>query len=195
MNSSTNPLIRPQTPFERRLVGALESSKPGRSVGLSNRPLPGGASLALLRRQSAPSPARGLHVTKDGKVTSATVMSVEPTIGGTRLDAATPPALSIPTTGTQYVIVTIAGTFDLKASTFVLPTYTAAPTVTITVDTTDPGFAGTHAVSSGTFKFVLATFVNGKKTAQKGHGPITAEICDNLKAEAKANLNITWAES
>lgn len=49
MNSSSNPLIRPSSPFERRLVSAIESSKPGRSVGLSNRPLPGGASLNIPR--------------------------------------------------------------------------------------------------------------------------------------------------
>ena len=67
--------------------------------------------------------------------------------------------------------------------------------MTIAVDTSDPGYAGTHNVSTGTFKFLLATFVDGVKTAQNGHGPITAEICDSLNQDAKANLNLTWASA
>lgn len=137
--------------------------------------------------------SQGLDVGSDGKVIAATVMGVMPTIGGTALDDATPPTLTIPSSGTRYIVINIAGTFSLKASTFVLPTYSGTPTVTITVETTDPSYAGIHNVSSGTFKFSLATFVDGVKTAQNGHGPITAEICDNLKAEAKANLAITYA--
>lgn len=136
----------------------------------------------------------GLHVSSNGKVIAATVMGVMPTIGGTRLDDGNPPSLTIPSSGTRYVVVTVAGTFALKG-TFVLPTYSGTPTVTIAVDTTNPGYAGTHNVASGTFKFLLATFVDGVKTLQNGHGPITAEICDNLKAEAKANLNLTWASA
>lgn len=138
---------------------------------------------------------QGLDVGNDGTVVAATIMGIMPTIGGTTLDTVPAPALTIASSGTKYIVVTVAGTFDLKASTFVLPTYSGTPTVTIAVDTTDPGYAGTHNVASGTFKFLLATFVDGVKTLQNGHGPITAEICDNLKAEAKANLNLTWASA
>ena len=138
---------------------------------------------------------QGLDVSSAGKVIAATVMGVMPTIGGTSLDDGTPPLLTIASTGTKYIVVTVTGTFALKGSTFVLPTFSAAPTVTITVETTDPGYAGTHNVSTGTFKFLLATFVDGVKTAQNGHGPITAEICDSLNQDAKANLNLTWASA
>lgn len=135
----------------------------------------------------------GLDVSSAGKVIAATVMGVMPTIGGTSLDDGTPPSLTIPSSGTRYIVVTVTGTFALKGSTFVMPTYASAPTVTITVETSNPGYAGTHSVSTGTFKFLLATFVDGIKTGQNGHGPITAEICDSLNQDAKANLNLTWA--
>lgn len=138
---------------------------------------------------------QGLDVGSDGKVIAATVMGVMPTIGGTPLDDATPPLLTIPSSGTRHITVNVSGTFALKASTFVLPTFSAAPTVTITVETSDPGYAGTHNVSTGTFKFLLATFVDGVKTAQNGHGPVSAEICDSLNQDAKANLNLTWASA
>lgn len=137
---------------------------------------------------------QGLDV-KGGKVIAATIMGVMPTIGGTSLDDASPPLLTIAPTGTKYIVVTVTGTFVLKDSTFVMPTFSAAPTVTIAVETTDPGYAGTHDVSTGIFKFLLATFVDGVKTSQNGHGPITAEICDSLNQDAKANLNLTWASA
>lgn len=140
-------------------------------------------------------PAQGLDVSSAGKVTAATVMGVMPTIGGTSLDDGTPPLLTIPSSGTRYIVVTVTGTFTLKGSTFVLPTFSAAPTVTIAVETTNPGYAGTHNISTGTFKFLLATFVDGVKTGQNGHGPVSAEICDSLNQDAKANLNLTWASA
>lgn len=142
---------------------------------------------------AAAAPSQGLDVGTDGKVIAATVMGVMPTIDGTSLDDATPPALTISSSGTRYIVVNVTGTFTLKGTTFVMPTYSAAPTVTITVETTDPSYAGTHNVSTGAFKFLLATFVDGLKTAQNGHGPISAEICDNLGGEAKASLELTWA--
>lgn len=141
------------------------------------------------------SAALGLDVSSSGKVTAATVMGVMPTIGGTSLDDASPPSLTIASSGTKYIVVTVAGTFTLKGSTFVMPTYSAAPTVTIAVDTSDPGYAGTHGISTGTFKFLLATFVDGVKTAQNGHGPVSADICDSLNQDAKASLNLTWASA
>lgn len=150
---------------------------------------------AKINPGSGTAAALGLDVSSSGLVVPATIMGIMPTIGGTALDAVPAPALTIATSGTKYIVVTVAGTFDLKASTFVLPTYSGTPTVTIAVDTTDPGYAGTHNVASGTFKFLLATFVDGVKTSQNGHGPISAEICDNLKNEAKANLNLTWASA
>lgn len=139
--------------------------------------------------------AQGLDVGNDGKVVAATVMGVMPTIGGTSLDDGTPPTLTIASSGTRYIVINITGTFTLKGSTFVMPTYSADPTVTITVETTNPGYGGTHNVSSGEFKILLATFVDGVKTSQNGHGPISAEICDNLNQEAKASLDITWASA
>lgn len=47
MNTSSNPLIRPETPFQRRVVDAIDRAKPARGVGSFTKPLPCGVSQNL----------------------------------------------------------------------------------------------------------------------------------------------------
>jgi hypothetical protein len=47
--ASSNPLLRPRNPFERRLIDQVEASKPHHGVGVFERPLPGGRSLTFPR--------------------------------------------------------------------------------------------------------------------------------------------------
>jgi len=49
MNTADSPLLKPQTPFERRVVQSVAAAKPNASVGILEKPLPGGRSLTPLR--------------------------------------------------------------------------------------------------------------------------------------------------
>jgi hypothetical protein len=51
-----------------------------------------------------------LDVSSSGIVIPSTIFGVMPTIGGSPLNDAPPPTLSIPSTGTRHVVITISGT-------------------------------------------------------------------------------------
>lgn len=93
MNSSSNPLIRPQTPFEKRVVEAIERGKPGRSVGPFIKPLPGGSSLTVPRQRAPATPTHSFKVTRKsanvfrvqgGTFEGQTITTQEIDVGGTR---------------------------------------------------------------------------------------------------------------
>ena len=132
-----------------------------------------------------------LDVSTAGIVKAGTILYEMPKIDSTPLDAATPPHLTIPSSGTRYVIATITGTFDVVDSIFVRPIFSSITSVIISL-ATDPRDYSDMVSASGVFKFALATFVDGVKTAQNGHGPITGELCDDLSGSATAQLNLTW---
>lgn len=128
------------------------------------------------------------------QVRPGTVVSVMPqiSVGGslTRLDESTPPYLVLPKEGTKYVVIKIEMTFSVVGSIFVRPTI-ISPEVTITLEDDDPSSAG--AVSNdGNFKILLATYVNGAKTLQNGHGPISGELCDTLEGTHTAQINLQY---
>lgn len=52
MNSGDSPLLKPATPFERRVVQAVAAAKPNGSVGVFEKPLPGGRSLTIDAQRS-----------------------------------------------------------------------------------------------------------------------------------------------
>lgn len=135
-----------------------------------------------------------LSVSDAGVVTPGTVQGIMPTIGGTRLDAGTPPTLTIPGSGTRYVVINITGTFNsstLGGATFIAASL-ASPTATITLETTAPSAADLKS-TTGSFKLHLATFVNGVKTAQIFYGPVTFTIQDELDGSGTGNLVATYA--
>lgn len=133
-----------------------------------------------------------LNVDENGIVTPSTVGGVMPTIGGVALDHATPPALSISGSGTRYIVINISGTLNsntYSGSTFIGSAMTSV-TVTITVETTEP--TGDDLLSTtGSFKILLATFVDGVKLAQAINGPVQFIIHDVLDGSGTGYLTFT----
>lgn len=133
-----------------------------------------------------------LDVLSNGIVIPSTIFGVMPTIGGTPLNDAPPPTLSIPSTGTRHVVITISGTpvtTTLSGRIFIHNLNSIS--VTISLDTSAPNTADLVS-STGTYKLLLATFDNGSKTAQIGHGPITAGISDDLNGTGTGILSVGY---
>ena len=135
----------------------------------------------------------GLDVKPSGIVTPSTVGGVMPTINGVRLDAETPQKLSISPTGTVYVVINVSGTPNTStyAGASFVGTVLGSLVVTISTSTNEPTDANLTS-ASGVFKVHLATFVNGQRTAQIGHGPITYLVQDLLDGTGTGFLNIGW---
>lgn len=154
-----------------------------------------GPTIALMRKPIQRAAARlPLDVSASGIVVPGTILYEMPKIGGTRIDDATPPALTIPSSGTRYVIVTLTGSFNVVDSIFVQNTFSSITSVVISLATTAPTY--TDMVSStGVFVFQLAEFIDGVKINQNGHGPIGGELCDDQSKTAKAILNLTYADA
>lgn len=124
------------------------------------------------------------------KVEPSTIIGEMPTIDGTSLAAGTPPELTVPPLGTRYLVVNVSHTPTVDGG-FMFNVFSSVA-VTITLDSTSPNSANLFS-TSGNYKFLLATIVDGVKTAQVGYGPITGEICDTLTGEGKGLLNLQWA--
>lgn len=190
MNKADNPLLRPSNPFENRTVRAIAQAKPNvASPRVLTRPLPGGTSLSVRSRPRSRDFIPSLYVGSDGRVQAGTVGGVMPTILGTRLDADPPQSLNISPTGTQYVVINIEGTMSTASyagASFVAAAMTDV-TVTITVESSSP--TGADMLSNtGTFKLLLATFVDGIKTHQGMIGPVTFIIQDTLDGSGTGYL-------
>ena len=141
----------------------------------------------------AGAPVGGLDVKPSGIVTPSLVGAIMPTISGVRLDAAEPAKLNIPQVGTIYVIIQIEGTPAISSyagASFVGAILTS-PVVTIKTVTDEP-VDGDLLSTDGIFKIHLATFVDGERTAQVGHGPITYFIQDTLDGSGTGYLSIGW---
>lgn len=168
-----------QLGLDIRIDGATRSSADGNTLTFT---VPSGTASA----------ASGLEVSADGRVTAATILGVMPTIGGSAIDD-TYTALTI-SSGTRYVIATVSGTpvaTTLSGRVFFGPAMTSI-SVAITETGTAPD-AGDLSGSTGTFAFLLATFVDGDKTAQNGHGPITGFVQDHLDGSGNGTLQLTYA--
>lgn len=128
------------------------------------------------------------------QVRPGTVVSVMPEISvggsGVRLDAGTPPYLVLPKEGTKHVVLNITTTFSIVDSIFTRPAFIST-TVTITLEDDDPGGAGAKS-DDGHFYILLATYVDGVRTLQNGHGPITGELCDTLEGSHTAQIILQY---
>lgn len=167
-------------------------------------PLDGGVKLAGTSeegfRLQAPASADvsplGLDVGADGVVVFSTVLYAVPQIndgGWTALNATPTPALALTGSGTEHVVVQVTGTFDITSDgTFVRPVMSGI-SVKIAIDSA-PGPSDMIS-TTGTFKFLLATFVDGIRTGQTGHGPIVGKVCDDLSGAARGQLDLTWTGS
>lgn len=194
MNKADNPLLRPSNPFESRTVRAIAQAKPNlASPGVFVKPLPGGTSLITRGRPRNRALTPPLHVSLDGRVEPGTIGGVMPEISNTPLDDANPEALNIPATGTRYVVIEVNGTFTTQSNggAIFVSAVMGELSVTIKLSTTRP--TDDDLVSTdGSFKIHLATFVDGAKTAQNGHGPITLLVQDKLDGSGTGILIVGW---
>ena len=197
MNTSSNPLIRPETPFQRRVVDAIDRAKPARGVGTFIKPLPGGVSQTIAKQRRQSTTLRPLEIVSASsvtiKVTTSTILGAMPTIGGVRLDATTAPTITVPSSGTRYVVATITGTpttttvtTSLGTRVFFHPTM-GSITVDIAIATTAPTSADLFG-STGIFKIHLGTVINGTSVASNGYGPITGFVQDQLDGSGDGTL-------
>lgn len=176
-------LVRLMGGFQLQIDGA-ESMRTDENGGIQ----------AKLKTGAAGASTQGLDVSAAGIVVPATVLGEMPKIGTTRLDASSPPSLTIPSSGTRYVIITITGSFSVVGGIFVRNTFSSLTSVVISLSTSSPGYAE-RVSSTGVFVLLLATFIDGIKTLQNGHGPIEGELCDDGSKTAKAILNPTYADA
>jgi hypothetical protein len=153
----------------------------------------GGSALSFdLPSSGTGATALPLDVSSSGIVTPSTIFGVMPTIGGTPLNDSPPPTLSIPSSGTRHVVITISGTplkTTLSGRDFIHNLNSIS--VTISLQTSAPN-SSDQVSSTGTYKLLLATFVNGAKTAQIGYGPITAGISDDLNGTGTGILSVSY---
>jgi hypothetical protein len=140
------------------------------------------------------SATKGLEVNADGTILAASIGGAMPTIGGTAIDAGYTP-LTIGS-GTKYVVATISCTFTtvtLAGRVFVSPVPTGL-SVSIAVTGTAPTSADLIS-TTGTFKLLLASFKDGVKTAQNGHGPLVLYLQDDLMGTGSAMLIVQYPSS
>lgn len=204
MNSPDSPSIRPRNPFERRTHEQIASGKP-RPIGGTFRTLPGNTSfdtgarrerraLRPLECHSVPGDSGGVTV----QVHPSTVLGVVPTIGGTPLNAETPPELSIPGDTTRHIVLNLRVQATITDG-FVFPAIgfeEGEDAVSLTVEETAPSISDLVVTATGStliFKTLLATYADGKKNLQAGYGAISGELCDTLEGASKAALVLHWS--
>ena len=189
-SASTNPLIRGHSPFERRLIEHVERAKPARSLGICEKPLPGGTSLSLLERRKGRR-RLPLGLNPDGTINFGTILGAIPTIDGEPINASPQPKLEFAETGTQYVLVTVTGTpYQTTLFEKIFTHYLTEIEVTLTVVDEDPGPDG--LIGTDEFTFILASVTDGR-ISPNGSGPITGGLDDLLTGDGQAQLNLGYA--
>lgn len=164
----------------------------------------GGSSSSLLqldvsqpriRRAAAAAPAAAqdlpLTIKKSGRVIYGTILGEEPTIGGVKLSHSPPPTLSLPESGTSYIVATVTGT--LAQTTLADRTFTHGMNVTaveLALAGTAPGAPGLLS-SSGSYSFSLGVCTDGT-LYNNGYGPITGGVDDILDGSGSAYLNLSF---
>lgn len=129
-----------------------------------------------------------LTVRPNGTVVPGTIAGLSPKIGTDSIATLPAPALTIPASGTAHVVVNVESTLAIEAGVYVAG-FTSFDAITLTVETTDPSSAGLKS-NDGLFYFVLATFVDGVKTAQNYTGSLLLSVCDDGTAAGTADLVI-----
>ncbi len=171
-----SPLLRPSNPFERRAAWAIAQAKPSLSHGsLISRALPGGTAIETARRlgsgrSATPQP---WEVRSDYSIVPGTIAGIMPTLGGVRLDAATPPTLSgIPSTGTRYIFLQL--TFSTTFSNGYLSSFSLS-SVAVIVST-----SGTPTDTNSVKHLLLNTINNGVPSARLlTTSPVPVTLWDN----------------
>lgn len=135
---------------------------------------------------------RGFDVLPSGQIIASTVDNVTPSIDGTPLDHAPPEFLTIPGSGTRYVVMWVKGTFQTSTegdTIFVSPVMLDLE-VAFTIESTEPTDADLVRDDpfAEPFKVKWATFVNGGKTSQTAYGPVSYKVQDLHLGDGRAKL-------
>ena len=110
--------------------------------------------------------------------------NVMPTIGGTALDAATPPELTITGSGTEYVIATFNWTPSFDSDGVVIEGDSTLDSVVITAGSSlTPDDYG-----AGTYRRKVVTFVDGAKTAQVMNHSMDADLLNKGEFDSEARM-------
>lgn len=120
-------------------------------------------------------------------VIPGTVNNVIPTIGGTSLAVLPAPQLTVAASGTKLIVLNINATLTKLDDVYVETAVVS--TVTITVETTNPGPEGLIS-TAGTFHLVLATIVDGVRTSQEFNTSLSAQIVDDGSSDGAGELFI-----
>ncbi|WP_395753318.1 hypothetical protein [Prosthecobacter sp.] len=131
MSASTNPLIRPRTPFDRRMVAQMEMGKPIGGLRTFHKLFPGGTSITTPRAVSKIAPAiTPFTITAKGKVYPGLVGLKMPTLSGGALDT-TSNVIDLTDHGGNFKVW-----FTLNFSVTYLSTFLSSYTLnSVTVDT------------------------------------------------------------
>jgi hypothetical protein len=170
--------------------GSMIRGGPGLRVSSGPQGVTVRARKPLPRAGGGGSTAKPLQVKTDGTVVYGTICGEIPTIGGTLINDATPPAMTFPGTGQRYARVTITGTLAVTDGIFVRPVFSSITSVVISLETTASTSAGLSG-SSGVYTFDLASILNGVPS-QNGFGPIGYELCDDLSGGAVAQIQLSY---
>jgi len=155
----------------------------------------GGYDVFGLDEGAATTTSPPLTVEADGTVVVGTVGGVIPTINAVAISALPAPVLDIdPDEESQFIVLNITGSFSVDSGVYVQG-MTSIASVTITVETVDPGDAGSRS-DSGEFKVVLATFYKAEeevvtKTGQPISGSQNVQVCDDGTGTATGVLHLT----
>jgi len=168
---SANPLLRPKTPFERRLLNAVDAAKPNHGVGIFSRPLPGGVSQAFRKTRASnllnPTP---FMITGAGKIMPGLVGSRIPTLDGGRLDI-TDNKLDLTASGGNFLVF-FKITFSVTYLTGFLSSYSLTDVI---VDTGSSLPSSTASVKYLQFN----TVTSGKPSISFFNTSISVALCDN----------------
>ncbi len=178
---------------ERRFRDHQASQQPRAGLGARVRHLPNQTIINVKTKPAAMAPRHPFFVSSytEGdslrfEVRSGTVNGMTPTLGGTPLYAEDPPSGPL-SSGTSHVYLVL--TFDYQDQEGYVHTANLedAKIEVQSFEESEPfGPKGT----GDPFYVKLATFVEGKKTAQDIISSLSAHVCDSGQADATGNLGL-----
>lgn len=191
MNTSSNPLIRPETPFQRRVVDAIERAKPARGVGTFTKPLPGGVSQIAKSNSRAGVTIHPFYILRDGKIHAGTInSSTVPTLGGPPIGES---GSALTLSGDKYVYICNVWALTFGSVNFLssvsLTTSTIVTSPTLLTDATNLG-AGTLT----TYCLIAQIVAGVVQRAQTVTTNLFNGVCDaSTGAEGGKAVNSTWS--
>lgn len=191
MNTADNPLLRPRNPFDRRVVQAIAAAKPSMSVGIIEKPLPGGRSLTPLSRgrRSTTSAIHPFYIyQRTGLLHAGTVNGVIPHLGG---DPIGEDGNALTLSGDRYIYLRaeytlVFGTLSLLSATPITDAYTVISSATEEVDS----FAIDTLI---TFRLV-AQLIDGRvQREQQTKTLVGVSVCDDSDGTSEGRrAKATW---